>query len=38
MRLTKKLHSTEIESVSTQNEELKQAISDLSEELKAKKK
>ena len=38
MRLTKKLHSTEIESVSTQNEELKLAISELSEELKAKKK
>lgn len=33
MRLSKKLHSTEIESVSTQNEELKLAISELSEEL-----
>ena len=38
MRLSKKLHSTEIESVSTQNEELKLAISELSEELQTKRK
>ena len=38
MRLSKQMHTTEVETVNTRNEELKRAINEMSAELEAKKK
>ena len=37
MRLSKQMHTTEVETVNTRNEELKRAINEMSAELEAKK-